>query len=149
VSLLDARQKRDDAKRLLYKGINPAEQRRLDKLEAENTARQTFGLVADEYIEQMRTRGAAKSTITKTTWLLKDLASPLSDRPIREIQAAEILDLLKRIEKSGRWETAKRLRGTISSVFRLAIVTLRAERLFNKLCHLSFSDSLFGKWISS
>jgi integrase len=127
VSLLDARQKRDEAKRILYQGADPAAQKQLEKIAADNAARQTFGLIADEYIDQMRAKGAAHSTITKTTWLLKDLASPLSDRPIREIQAAEILDLLKRIEKSGRWETAKRLRGTISSVFRLAIVTLRAE----------------------
>jgi integrase len=35
--------------------------------------------------------------------------------------------LLKKIERSGRRETARRLRATISAVFRLAIVTLRAE----------------------
>ena len=38
----------------------------------------------------------------------------------------ELLDLLKRVERSGRRETARRLRGVIGAVFRLAIVTLRA-----------------------
>ena len=47
-------------------------------------------------------------------------------RPITAITPAEILVLLQRIEKTGRRETARRLRGTIGSVFRLAIVTLRA-----------------------
>jgi integrase len=55
-----------------------------------------------------------------------DLAAPLSDRPITEIVAAEILIVLKRIEKTGRRESARRLRGVIGSVFRHAVVTLRA-----------------------
>jgi integrase len=127
VSLAEARRKRDEAKKLLIGHIDPAEQRRLDKIAAETTARQTFGEVASEYLEQQQAKKAAPATIVKTTWLLNDLASPLSDRPISKIAPAEILVLLRRIEKSGRRETARRLRGTISSVFKLAIATLRAE----------------------
>jgi len=37
------------------------------------------------------------------------------------------LQLLKAVEASGRRETAKKLRGTLSGAFRLAVVTLRAE----------------------
>ena len=59
--------------------------------------------------------------------LFRSLASPLHNRPINEITSAELLYLLKSIEKSGRRETAKKMRGAISAVFRLAIVTLRAE----------------------
>ena len=69
---------------------------------------------------------AAESTLSKNRWLLEDLAAPLAKRPIAEITAAEVLQLLKRIETSGRRETARRLRGMIGSVFRYAIVTLRA-----------------------
>jgi len=127
VSIADARRKRDDAKRQLLDGTDPSAKKKLDRLDAEAQARQTFGLLADEYLEQQRARGAAPATQTKTTWLLKDLAAPLSDRPIHEITPAELLALLQRIEKSGRRETARRLRGTISSVFKLAIVTLRAK----------------------
>lgn len=127
VTLAEARQKRNEAKKLLIKDIDPANQRRQDKIAAEIAARQTFGLVADEYLEQQEAKGAAPSTINKTTWLLKDLASPLSERPIAEVTPAEILSLLRVVEKSGRRETARRLRGTIGSVFKYAIVTLRAE----------------------
>ena len=63
----------------------------------------------------------------KKRWFLLDLASPLHNRPINEITSAELLYLLKSIEKSGRRETAKKMRGAISAVFRLAVVTLRAE----------------------
>ena len=127
VSLAEARSEREAAKKQLKDGIDPSQQRRLEKIEAENAARRTFGLVADEYIERLVEKGSAEATITKTTWLLKDLAKPLSRRPINAIHPAEILDLLRKIEKSGRRETARRLRGTIGSVFKFAIVTLRAD----------------------
>jgi integrase len=98
----------------------------LDQIAAATSARTTFGLIAEEYIGRMKANDAAEQTISKTTWLLQDLASPLSSRPIKDISAAEILDVLRRVEKSGRRETARRLRGVIGSVFRYAIVTLRA-----------------------
>jgi integrase len=127
VSLLDAREKRDEAKRLLIAGINPSTRRKEEKIAAVTEARTTFGLIAEEYVGRMEERNAAAATVTKTKWLLEDLANPLAKRPIKEITPAEILQLLQKIEKSGRRETARRLRGVIGSVFRLAIVTLRAE----------------------
>jgi integrase len=58
--------------------------------------------------------------------MLQVLAAPLTRRPIADIMPIEVLDVLKRIEKSGRRETARKLRGAIGGVFRYAIVTLRA-----------------------
>lgn len=127
VALTDARSKRDEAKRLLAAGTNPAEKRRQDKTAAVLAARTTFGLIAEEFIERMEMNDAADATMAKKRWLLEHLAKPLAKRPISEITSAEVLQLLQRIEKSGRRETARRLRGVIGSVFRLAIVTLRAE----------------------
>lgn len=127
VSLAAARKKREEAKKLLSDGTDPAVKRRLDRIAAATSARNTFGAVAAEHIANLEANGAAPSTISKNRWLLEDLAAPLAKRPIADIVAAEILDLLKRIEKSGRRDTARRLRGTIGTVFRYAIVTLRAE----------------------
>ncbi len=126
VTLADARGRRDDAKKLLLAGTDPSLQRRLDKLAAATAACNTFGDVAAEYLANLEATGAAETTIVKNRWLLEDLASPLATRPVAEIVPAEILQLLKRIEKSGRRETARRLRGTMGSVFRYAVVTLRA-----------------------
>lgn len=127
IGIAEAREKRLAAKKLLADGTDPAQRRRIDKREAEMAARCTFGQVAQDYIERMEERGAAAATIEKTKWLLTDLASSLAKRPIKDIHPADILDILKRIEKSGRRESARRLRGVIGSVFRYAIVTLRAE----------------------
>jgi hypothetical protein len=93
VSLLDARERRDDAKRLLIAGINPSAKRKEEKVTARTEARTTFGLIAEEYVTRMEDRVAAASTVTKTKWLLEDLASPLAKRPIKEITSAEILQL--------------------------------------------------------
>lgn len=124
-SLADARGKRDEARKLLEAGRDPAAQKMLDRIAAAAAAQNTFSLIADEFLANMIANGASAATIAKNTWLLKDIAAPIANRPIAEITPAEILDLLKRVEKSGRRETARRLRGTIGAVFRLAIVTLR------------------------
>ncbi len=126
VSLATARDRRDEAKKLIAAGTDPADKRKLDKLAAEVANRNTFGALVSEYICRLEENGSAQSTLDKNRWLLEDLAASLTKRPISAITPAEILLLLQRIEKTGRRETARRLRGTIGSVFRHAIVTLRA-----------------------
>jgi hypothetical protein len=126
VTLSEARQKREAARKLLERGINPSQQRKNERLAASVTAQNTFGAVAREVLEKLEAEGAASTTMEKNRWLLEDLARSLAARPIAEITPVEILDLLKRIEKTGRRETARRLRGAIGGVFRFAIMTLRA-----------------------
>ena len=70
VSLADARTKRDDAKKLMAEGVDPSVQKKLDRIAAETAARNTFGLVAEEYVETS-SNGAADATLTKNKWLLK------------------------------------------------------------------------------
>ena len=118
VSLASARDKLDEARRLLVAGIDPSAKRKQEKAETTATAENTFGAVVAELIARKEAEEAAESTLSKNRWLLEDLASPLAKRPIAEITAAEVLQLLKRVETSGRRETARRLRGMIGSVFR-------------------------------
>ena len=125
-SIADARARRDQARSLLEKGIDPSAHRREAAATADREAKSTFGVVASEVLANRETAHAAEATMTKNRWLLEHLAAPLKDRPIAEITSKEILDLLKRVEQSGRRETARRLRGAIGTVFRYAIVTLRA-----------------------
>lgn len=126
VSLASARRKRDEARELLSKGKDPSHQRKLEKLAAVAAANNTFGSIAEEHLAELKESGAAERTLDKMRWLLLDLASPLTQRPIAEISPAEILVILKQVEKSGRRETARRLRGVIGKVCRLAVATLRA-----------------------
>jgi integrase len=126
VSLTDARRKRDEVKKLLSEGLDPSQQRRLEKLRAVAASQNTFGAVVAEYLANMEANRLSTRTLEKNRWLLQGLAAPLGNRPIADISPAELLDILKRIEKSGRRETAKRLRGVMGGVFRYAVVTLRA-----------------------
>lgn len=126
VTLAQARDRRDEARRLLAQGKNPSQERKTEKLATTTAAQNTFGVIAGEYLAKMKEEVAAESTLSKNKWLLEDLAAPLTSRPITEITPAEILDVLKKIEKSGRRDTARRLRGTIGSVYRFAIANLKA-----------------------
>jgi hypothetical protein len=98
-----------------------------NKLTAATTAKNTFGAIASELIAKLEDEGKAPATIDKQKWFLQDLAADLTSRPITEITAAEILVVLKNVEKRGHRETARRLRGAIGRVFRFAIAGLRAE----------------------
>lgn len=125
-SIADARKRRDEARTLLEQGIDPSVHRREAQQAVEEEAKSTFGHVAAEVLANKEASEAASATMNKNRWLLEDLAAPLKNRPIAEITSKEILELLRKVEVSGRRETARRLRGVIGSVFRYAIVTLRA-----------------------
>ena len=128
VSLAEARRLRDEAKKLLASGVDPGATKKAAKLTAVLSATNTFGGMAEEYLRRIEDEGSAASTVTKNRWLLVDLAGrDLGARPIADITPAEILALLQRIERSGRRETARRLRSAIGTIFRLAVSTLRAK----------------------
>lgn len=127
VSLAEARGKRDDARKLLAANIDPSQQKKEERIAASVAAENTFGAIAAEHLAKLEAEGKAEATMAKNRWLLEDLAAPLANRPITQIKPVEVLNLLRRIEKTGRRETAHRLRGAIGTVFRYAIVTSRAE----------------------
>lgn len=124
-SLAQARVKRDSAAKQVADGMDPSHIRKMDKIAASIGAGNTFADVAEDYIKtKMALR--AKVTQTKARWLLTLLA-PLHRRPIAEIAPAELLDVLKRIETSGRLETVSRVRSFASRVFLYGVATVRCE----------------------
>ncbi len=126
-SLRRARVKRDEAKALLLDGRDPGEVKRTARRAAERQRTNTFGQIGDEYQDKLRKEGRAHRTLEKVRWLLDFTKQRIADRPITEIDAPEILSVLREIESTGRYETARRLRSTIGSIFRYAIATGRAN----------------------
>jgi integrase len=126
VTLKAARDKREEAKRLLANGIDPSMQRRLDK--QSTSTGNGFRAVAEEVLAKLEKEGRADVTLTKKRWLLNFAYPAFGDRPIAEITVPELLSVLRRVEARGRYETARRLRSTCGMVFRYAIATGRAER---------------------
>jgi Arm DNA-binding domain len=127
VGLSEARKRRDEAKTQLASGIDPSEQKRIDKLTKAISAATTFKAVAEEYLDKQRREGRSETTITKNRYLLEQAFPAIGERPIAEIKAAEVLAILKHLERRGTLETAKRVRATIGAVIRYAIATARAE----------------------
>ena len=124
VSLAEARARRDAAKQLLADDIDPSVRRKLEK----QASVISFRLVAEELLDKMQREGRAPRTLTKTRWLLEFSFPTVGERPIAKVNALELLDVLRKIEARGNYETARRLRSTCGMVFRYAIATGRAER---------------------
>lgn len=127
ISLSAARKRRDQAKELIAGGVDPGAQVKAHKQERLSAARNTFSVIADELLEKSEREGRAEGTVGKKRWLLDMAKASFGTRPIRDISAADILVPLKKVEREGNLETARRLRAAIGQVFRYAISTARAE----------------------
>ncbi len=127
VSLKEARVKRDEARRLLANGIDPAAAKRQAAIEASISAATTFKLVADEFIEKMEREGKKAATIKKARWFRDLVDHDIGHRPVSDVTPHELLNALRKVERKGHHETAQRLRAFVGRVFRYAIVTMRAK----------------------
>lgn len=127
VPLIEARKARAKAMEEAGKGDDPAAAKRRTRVASKLSAATTFDGVAAEYIEKAEREGRAAATISKLKWVQKWLKSSIGNRPVNEIEAHEILAVLKRQEKAGALETARRTRAFASRVFRYAVATARAK----------------------
>ena len=126
--LAEARAERDAARKVLARGDDPAERIKLDRIAATVAASNSFKAVADDWLLKVEKEGRSAVTMKKLRWLLDFINASIGKRPIASISAHELLEMLRKMEGKGRYETAKRLRSTCSQVFRYAIATARAER---------------------
>ncbi len=127
VGLREAREAREEAKRLLADGRDPSQTKKIAKAVRAVESANTFDAIADELLDKKKREAKAERTLGKLEWLLGLARPALGPRPIAEITAPEVLSVLRAVEARGRHETAKRLRATIGQVFRYAVATGRAE----------------------
>ena len=121
LGLKAARELRDDARKQLAEGIDPAEKKRKDRHIAKVSAANSFSAVAQSYIDKCKREGLAEATTTKQEWLLKVLERAIGQRPIAEIEPFEMLEAVRKYETTSRTETARRALQFSSQVFRFAI----------------------------
>lgn len=122
VSLKDARGKRDQAKELLAKDIDPGAHKKAAKAEAEAIAKEqalTFAVVAQEWFDTKKDVYAA-SQIKKKQWLLDLLKEHIGDKPITTLVPADVLSAIRPVEAAGHSVTAHKLAETAGQVFRFA-----------------------------
>ena len=123
VPLKRAREKREDARKLVADGIDPSAKRQAERA----TQVETFEAIAKEWLELQRKSLAAETMDILGTRLKSFLYPYVGSRPIASITAQELLAALRRIEARGKHETAHRVRSLAGRVFRDAVATGRAQ----------------------
>lgn len=108
VSLAEARELRDRAKKQLRDGHDPSQIRKQEK-SAQAESAVTFRDVAEEYLTKKKREDRSPATMTKLEWLLAFAYPALEHRAIKHIRAADVLPVLRQLEERGRKETARRL----------------------------------------
>ena len=128
VTLGEAREKRDAARKLLAGGADPSIEKKhaqsLAKLNAENT----FEALAREWYDIQKTRWVPRHAAYVLKRLQADVFPEIGAHPIKEISPPQLLAALRKIEQRGAYEIAHRALQVCGQVFRYAIVTGRDER---------------------
>lgn len=128
VSLKDARDRRDDARKLLANEIDPSENRKAKKAAKVERAANSFEVVAQEWFAKHSTHWSDNHANRTIRRLERDIFPWIGGLPIATVTAPQLLDAVRRIENRGALETAHRALGNCGQVFRYAVATGRAER---------------------
>lgn len=121
VSLAEARDRRDEARKLIRSGIDPAAEKKRAAQAEERAEVHTFESVAREWHELQKGRWVPVHAEDVIRSLERDVFPVLGARPIDAIEAHDVLAMLRGVEARGSIETAKRIRQRVSAVFVLAI----------------------------
>ncbi|MDL2307811.1 integrase arm-type DNA-binding domain-containing protein [Desulfovibrio sp. OttesenSCG-928-C06] len=127
VSLKDARERREEAKKLLSKGIDPNVQKKEAKAAQLAELKDTFHNIA---LEWHGTRTAEFSSKHRGTILFRletYLFPAIGKMPIAKLEPHDILAVVRPIEQKGLFETSRRLLQLVSQIFRYAVITGRAK----------------------
>jgi len=127
VSLADARKQREAARELVKAGINPAHNRKATLLQRKHEAATTFEAVAGEWYAANASKWSAGYSHSVKTIIDDDINKFIGALPIKDIKTPVVYDVVRRIEKRQAPTRAILARQIIGSVFKLAILTHRAD----------------------
>jgi integrase len=128
VSLKDARNRRDEARKLLASDADPGENRKAVKSAKMDQAANSFEVITREWYTKYSATWNASHGERIIRRFERDIFPWIGGKPIAEITAPDLLAAVRRIENRGALETAHRTLGNCGQVFRYAIATGRATR---------------------
>ncbi len=128
VSLSDARDKRDNARKQLANDIDPGIAKQVTKRATQTAAENTFEAVGREWFSKYSARWVKTYSSKILGRLENDIFPWLGKSAISEITAPQLLSVLRRIENRGALETAHRNHQYCSKIFRYGIATGKCER---------------------
>ena len=128
ISLGEARRRREEARELIALGKDPSREKQREKVRARIEAADTFAAICKEYCEKRRrdgTKGWAPATAIRSEYLLSLVVGSIGRLAIGEIEPADVLTAIRRIEGKGKLESARRSLQLAGAVFRYAVATAR------------------------
>ena len=127
MSLPAARKAAESAREALAAGRDPALEKRRTKAKAKTSAGDTFAAIAAEYIAKRKADGdrpQSPATAAKSDWLAAQLNPAIGPIPVASIEPGDILAALRKLERKGNLESARRALQFASQVFRYAVATV-------------------------
>ena len=128
VGLKEARDRRDEARKLLANGVDPSAHRKAQKQARADQVANSFEVVAREWHAKQAPSWVGYHGDRILKRLENDIFPWIGPQPIGDINAPELLKVIRRIENRGAVETAHRALSNCGQVFRYAVATGRAER---------------------
>jgi integrase len=126
VSLSDARQARDIARKLVKQGIHPAHQRKAERIRREHEGANTFEAIAREWLDHNAERWTPRTKRQRERMLERDVFPRIGSLPMRQVTPALVLDTLKRIDKRAP-SFAVLAKQCIGGIANYAVSTLRGD----------------------
>lgn len=127
VSLAEAREKRDTARRQVASGIDPVEKRKAQKMALQLSTENLFEAICRKWQANKADRWTAAYSEEIIKIFEQDVFPFISKRSISENKPLELLEVLRRIEKRETLEKTRKVRQRCGKVYRYAIITGRAE----------------------
>ncbi|MEM8419970.1 tyrosine-type recombinase/integrase [Morganella morganii] len=127
VTLAEAREMRNQAKKVLAAGGDPGEVKKEEKAIQKLSTGNTFEAITREWHKSKADRWSLRYRDEIIDTFEKDIFPYIGKRPIAEIKPLELLETLRRMEKRGALEKMRKVRQRCGEVYRYAIITGRAE----------------------
>lgn len=127
LTLAEARARREECRALVKQGIHPAHYRQATRMEQSARNANTFEAVAREWIAKKKPGWTPYYLRQVERFLEADVFPYVGNLPIRNVTAAHLLEIVRRVEGRGAETVALLVRQWASAIFRYAVATLRAD----------------------
>ena len=124
-SLSDARTSRDEAKMLVSSGIDPSQQKQINK---KALTENTFQKIAEVWLKHQKPEWSAEHYRRTESYLTRDVYPFIGDRETKSILAPELIPIIMNVSDRGAVDAASRVKGFIQQVFDYAVVHGKAPR---------------------
>ena len=128
VTLVEARDKLAEARKLVADGKDPSEARKAVKRQVTISAENSFEAVGREWIAMKGHAWTPRYARYVVSRLEKDIFPKIGSRPIKDISAPELLSVVRILETRGATELPHRVLNCCGQIFMYGIATGRADR---------------------